>query len=198
MFVGVARLVLQIPGARSLKDRRQVVKSFKERLRARLPLSVAEVGDVERHQVATLGLSVVARDFGYAKTVLGEAVELGRNLPEAVLADLRTEVLSFGAGGEGIAEGIAERAAARGAERAAKRGAERANPRRADRAAELDADRANPRRADRAAELDADRANARDAELANPRGAERAAELDADRANPRGNLADLRQKWGKP
>jgi hypothetical protein len=30
MFVGVARLVLQIPGARSLKDRRQVVKSFKE------------------------------------------------------------------------------------------------------------------------------------------------------------------------
>ena len=70
MFVGVARLVLQIPGARSLKDRRQVVKSFKERARARLPVSISEVGDVERHQVATLGAVTVARDSAYCAGVI--------------------------------------------------------------------------------------------------------------------------------
>lgn len=111
MFVGVARLVLQIPGARSLKDRRHVVKGFKERVRARFPVSISEVGDVERHQVATLGVAVVARDSAYVQSVLGEVVEHARNLPDGLLADVRTEVLSFGHGGEGIADGIAERAA---------------------------------------------------------------------------------------
>lgn len=108
MFVGVARFVLQVPGARSLKDRRQVVKSFKERMRARLPVSVSEVGDVERHQVANVGLVTVARQAGYVKSVLSQAVHMAQTLQGAVLADVRTEVLSFGDAGEGIVGGIEE------------------------------------------------------------------------------------------
>ncbi|MFM2077254.1 MAG: hypothetical protein RJA49_1144, partial [Actinomycetota bacterium] len=46
MFVGVARIVLQIPGARSLKDRRRVVTGLKDRTRATLPVSIAEIGDL--------------------------------------------------------------------------------------------------------------------------------------------------------
>ncbi len=106
MFIAVARLVIQIPGARSLKDRRQVVRSFKERARSRLPVSLSEVGDVERHQVATLGAVTVAREAGYAKRVISDLVEMARNLPDGVLADVRTEVVSYGEGGEGIQGGI--------------------------------------------------------------------------------------------
>ncbi|MFN8549801.1 MAG: DUF503 domain-containing protein [Polyangiaceae bacterium] len=106
MFVGVARLTLQIPGARSLKDRRQVVKSFKERVRARLPVSIAEVGDVERHQVASLGAATVGHDSTYCTKILSELRELAGTLPDAILADVRTEILSFGPGGEGIEGGI--------------------------------------------------------------------------------------------
>ncbi|GMV15197.1 MAG: DUF503 domain-containing protein [Polyangiaceae bacterium] len=103
-------MVLQIPGARSLKDRRQVVKSFKERARARLPVSISEVGDVERHQVATLGAVTVARDSAYCVSVISQLTELASSLPDGVLADVRTEVLSFGEGGEGIRGGIESRA----------------------------------------------------------------------------------------
>ncbi|MBI3207015.1 MAG: DUF503 domain-containing protein [Myxococcales bacterium] len=110
MFVGVARLILQIPGARSLKDRRQVVKSFKERARARLPVSISEVGDVERHQVATLGAVTVARDAAYCTSVISQLTELASTLPDGVLADVRTEVISFGDGGEGLSSGIEARA----------------------------------------------------------------------------------------
>ena len=109
MFVGVARLVLQIPGARSLKDRRQVVKSFKERARARLPVSISEVGDVERHQVATLGAVTVARDSAYCVSVISQLLELAGTLPDGVLADVRTEVIAFGEGGEGVQGGIESR-----------------------------------------------------------------------------------------
>jgi uncharacterized protein YlxP (DUF503 family) len=106
MFVGVGRLVIQIPGARTIKDRRRVVKSFKDRLRAKLPVSVAEVGDLEALQVATLGLAIVANETGRCHEILAAAVSMARVLPDAVLCDVRTEVLPFGSGGKGLALGI--------------------------------------------------------------------------------------------
>lgn len=106
MFVGVARIVLQIPGARSLKDRRRVVKSFKDRVRARLPVSIAEVGDVERYQVATLGIAAVSGSPRRANEALSHVTSMASNLAGAVLADVATEIVAFGKGGQGIRGGI--------------------------------------------------------------------------------------------
>jgi uncharacterized protein len=97
---------LQIPGARSLKDRRQVVKSFKERTKARLGISMAEIGDTERLQVATLGVSVVSGDAGVCHELLSQVRNLANTLPEAILADERSEVLSFGQEGDGLGLGL--------------------------------------------------------------------------------------------
>ncbi|MCC6216203.1 MAG: DUF503 domain-containing protein [Polyangiaceae bacterium] len=106
MFVGVARIVLQLPGARTLKDRRQVVRSFKERVRARGAVSIAEVGDLERPGAATLGVAAVAADSAAAHRLLATVVELARTLPDAVLADVATEVASRGQGGAGLASDL--------------------------------------------------------------------------------------------
>jgi uncharacterized protein len=106
MFVGVGRLVIQIPGARSIKDRRRVVKSFKDRLRAKLPVSAAEVGDTEHLQLATLGLAVVSNDTERCHEILSAAISMARVLPDAVLCDVRTEIVAFGPGGRGLASGI--------------------------------------------------------------------------------------------
>jgi uncharacterized protein YlxP (DUF503 family) len=106
MFVGVARFVLQIPGVRSLKERRRVVKSIKERVRAKLPVSIAEVGDVERYQVATLGLTVVSRDKTLCESVLSQARSMAASHGGALLADAAIEVMSFADGGSGIRGGI--------------------------------------------------------------------------------------------
>ena len=43
MFVGVLRLTFHVPHARSLKDKRSVVRSFRDRVRARFDVSIAEV-----------------------------------------------------------------------------------------------------------------------------------------------------------
>jgi uncharacterized protein len=114
MFVGVARIVLQIPGARSLKDRRRVVKGLKDRARARLPVSIAEIGDLERWQVATLGVSVVSNDSARCSEVLSHVASLASEARDALVADVATEVVSFGEGGKGIRGGI-EQALDRGA-----------------------------------------------------------------------------------
>jgi uncharacterized protein YlxP (DUF503 family) len=114
MFVGVARIVLQIPGARSLKDRRRVVKGLKDRARAKLPVSIAEIGDLDRHQVATLGIAVVSNDSARCSEVLSHMASLAGSAHDAVVADVATEIVSFGGGGTGIRGGI-EQALDRGA-----------------------------------------------------------------------------------
>jgi uncharacterized protein len=106
MFVGVARITLSIPGARSLKDRRRVVKSLKDRLRARLSVSVAEVGEVELHQVATLGVSVLSGDSRRCSSILGQAVGMARVQRDALVTDVATEIVSFGHGGKNLRGGI--------------------------------------------------------------------------------------------
>ncbi len=45
MTIGIYTLELHLPGARSLKDRRQVLRRVKDRLRARHNLSIAELGE---------------------------------------------------------------------------------------------------------------------------------------------------------
>ena len=106
MFVGVARLVITIPGAQSLKDRRRVVKSLKDRIRAKMPVSIAEVGDLERYQVATLGVAVVSNEAARCSEVMDSVVRMARGARDAVLADVATEITTLGSGGRGIQGGI--------------------------------------------------------------------------------------------
>ena len=106
MYVGVLRVTLHLPGARSLKDRRRVVRSYKDRARAKLPVSIAEVGDVELTQKATLGVAVVSGDSARCQEVLSHATSMARGLSDAVLADVATEIVPFGSGGSGVRGGI--------------------------------------------------------------------------------------------
>lgn len=106
MVVGVLRLSLSIPGARSLKDRRRVVHAFRDRVRARLSASVAEVGDLDNHRVATLGVCAVARDAGHVTELLEGVIRMASGLRDAVLADVRREMIPFGETGEGVRHGI--------------------------------------------------------------------------------------------
>ena len=106
MFVGSLRLVIHIPAAQSLKDRRRVVLKLKDRLRARLRVSVCELGDADRHQIAVLGIATVARDATSCRRVLEEARQMANTLGDAWLTDANGEVASFGGGGTNLRGGV--------------------------------------------------------------------------------------------
>ena len=91
-----------------------MVKGLKDRARAKLPISIAEIGDLERWQVATLGASVVSNDSARCSEVLSHLASLAGSAHDALVADVATEIVSFGAGGAGIRGGI-EQALDRGA-----------------------------------------------------------------------------------
>jgi len=87
MVVGTLVLDLHIGGSASLKDRRRVVKSIKDRIRARFNVCVADVGEQDRWQSARLGIAVVAGDSAFAHEVLSKVGDL-------VNADARVEIVS--------------------------------------------------------------------------------------------------------
>lgn len=102
MFVGVLRLTFRIAGARSLKDRRRVLRSFKDRVQARLRVSVAEVGPLEQHQHAVVGIAVVSNDATRCDELLARAASMAGSLRDAVVVGRQTEILPFGDDGRGV------------------------------------------------------------------------------------------------
>ena len=60
MEAAVFEAVFTIPGAQSLKDKRMVVKSIKERCRSRFNVSVVESGDNDKWQLGRLGFALAA------------------------------------------------------------------------------------------------------------------------------------------
>ncbi len=92
MIVGTLRVRLLVREARTLKDKRQVVKSIKDRLRNEFNVSVAEVGGLEHRQLAELGLSMVCNEAHPIKAALGQVVAALRGHPVAELLDYELEV----------------------------------------------------------------------------------------------------------
>jgi len=92
MVVGVCTVSLHIPDSRSLKDKRRVLKSLKDRLRQEFNLSVAEVEDNDLWQRATLGLAAVANEAGFVDEVMAKAVDLVRRRTDVELLDYHTEM----------------------------------------------------------------------------------------------------------
>ena len=96
MIVGVLRLVLHVPHARSLKDKRRVVQKFRDRVRARFDVSIAEVGAQDRHQRAVFGVCVVSSEAGVCDSVLEQVAHLAETQEDAVLTDRATELVPIG------------------------------------------------------------------------------------------------------
>ena len=61
----VIQIRIRIPHSHSLKEKRKVVKSLKERLRLRFNVTVAEIGDLEKWQTVTLALAMFSNDRIY-------------------------------------------------------------------------------------------------------------------------------------
>jgi len=93
MIVGVLRVRLAIFEALSLKDKRRVTRSLKDRLAARHNVSVAEVDDLDPRQAATLGVALVANEARFAESALAKIVDELRVYPHASLLDYDIELL---------------------------------------------------------------------------------------------------------
>jgi uncharacterized protein YlxP (DUF503 family) len=79
MNVGVCKIKLRLPENLSLKGKRRVLKSIITQTRSKFNVSVAEVGDNDLWQLATLGISCTSNNNRYTNEVLSKVVSFIAN-----------------------------------------------------------------------------------------------------------------------
>ena len=87
---GLARLELHLPGAESLKDRRQSVRRLTAALQSELGCSVADLGPDGSWQRAVLGVAVAASSATGVERVLERLVGIAEQDPRVEVTGLTT------------------------------------------------------------------------------------------------------------
>jgi uncharacterized protein YlxP (DUF503 family) len=93
MVIGILQFQLLVRGSASLKDKRRVVSSVKDRLHREHLVSVAEVADLESLNSAVLGLACVGNDGAYIASVLDRIMVKLRSGLGYELGDTSREIL---------------------------------------------------------------------------------------------------------
>jgi uncharacterized protein YlxP (DUF503 family) len=95
MVTAVARVELGLEGCRSLKDKRQILRSVIERTRGRFRVAIAEVEDQDLWQRAVIGMAYVSANGHLAHDVMQKAVDfLATANPEAEVLDAIIELVA--------------------------------------------------------------------------------------------------------
>ena len=92
-MIGVRSWELHLPGAHSLKDKRAVLSSLKDRLHNEFNVSVAETGRQDAWQRAELTACLVAGDRRQAESVLGALDRFVASNPLCRIIDSVTSIL---------------------------------------------------------------------------------------------------------
>ena len=93
MPIGLLTLEIRIEDARSLKDKRQVLRSLKDRLRGHFNVAVAELEHQDLWQRATVGVVTISNSEQHLEQSLREVLAESERLLGRDLADSTIEVL---------------------------------------------------------------------------------------------------------
>ena len=94
LTVGLLRVVLHLPESGSLKAKRMIVGGLLQRLRQRLKVSAAEVGELDRWQLAELAVATVSGDGRHADEVLAAVLRyIESHSDGARITDVSTELI---------------------------------------------------------------------------------------------------------
>jgi uncharacterized protein YlxP (DUF503 family) len=94
LALGVARVVLHLPASGSLKSKRQVVSGLLRRVRAEFRVSAAEVGELDRWQLAELAIATVSNNSRHTEEVLATVLTyIESHCDGARVTDVSTELV---------------------------------------------------------------------------------------------------------
>lgn len=95
MVVGLGLIILRLHDCRSLKGKRQVVKSVVGQLRNKFNVSAAEVGANDIYQRAEIGIAAVGNDRMVINSKLDKMFNFVDQLGVAELVDTEMEIINI-------------------------------------------------------------------------------------------------------
>ena len=95
MSIGVLTLHLQLPGCKSLKEKRSRLKPLITRLHREFNISVAELSRQDVWDEATLGCVMISNDHKFSESSLQTVIHwLNKNWPDVTLVDDHIEIIN--------------------------------------------------------------------------------------------------------
>ena len=89
--LGVLSVAIHIPAAQSLKQKRFVLKSLKDKVRNKFNVSVAELDGQDKWQVSTLGFAMINNDHRYIDSCLANLKSFVEGFPSLDVCDSAIE-----------------------------------------------------------------------------------------------------------
>lgn len=93
MIVGILTAELRMPENSSLKEKRMVIKSLKDKIRDRFNVSIAEIDDQDKWQIATFGIAYVGTDKVHVDQALSKVADFIKEYKHVDLINYNTELL---------------------------------------------------------------------------------------------------------
>jgi len=90
--IGAFKVRFRVIGARSLKEKRKILKSLKDRI-SRMNVSIAEIDDQDKWQAATLGVALVSNDSAYINSVMDKLSVFLSDFPGMEVLQIETEII---------------------------------------------------------------------------------------------------------
>ena len=91
-MIGAFKVRFRVIGARSLKEKRKILKSLKDRI-SRMNVSIAEIDDQDKWQAATLGVALVSNDSAYINSVMDKLSVFLSDFPGMEVLQIETEII---------------------------------------------------------------------------------------------------------
>jgi len=79
MIVSMIQLIFELPDATSLKDKRQIIRSVKDKLQRRFHMSAAEVDLQDSLSFGQIGGALVSNSKVFGESVMQKAFEMIEN-----------------------------------------------------------------------------------------------------------------------
>ncbi|QJB57355.1 DUF503 domain-containing protein [Pseudodesulfovibrio sp. zrk46] len=94
MIIGVLTLEFRLHGNRSLKGKRKVAQSLKQKLRNKFNIAVSEVDAMDVHDKLVLGVVTNANEIQRVESRLSKALAMVEAISPAELTHCNTEIFS--------------------------------------------------------------------------------------------------------
>jgi len=95
MNVGYGQIKFFLHGNRSLKDKRKIIKSMRDRVKNKFNVSISEIGDQDEWQSLQIGIAAVSSDSQYLDGLMTQVVEFIDNMHLAEMIDCNIEFMKM-------------------------------------------------------------------------------------------------------
>ncbi len=95
MFVGAGIIKINIPYARSLKDKRKVIKSIINSIQSKFNISISEVSSHDNVTVGEIGFSMVSSDKNYINSLFDKILNIINDNYDIVVMNEDYEIMKY-------------------------------------------------------------------------------------------------------